>query len=347
MDKRLLSSAFLIVAPLLGCSGSNIGDPSTSLEDQAACVTGPGVTVLHSGWATGLSTDGTNVIASTESGIVTIPLAGGQQTVLATPDDPYGLYTLGGLAYFTASHPDGPVDPQGKQSSATSLYTVPIAGGIQTAVLPDALPMEAGASDGASLYLAAYTLGAIAKLTPPVASAVNLPLDSTAISVDAIAVHGSFIYVAGQDLGSNDPKAGVIERIPKAGGPAERIVTGIGNPWGLVAGDAGIFWAEDPPKGVFTNGHIARADLDGSNVTTLAAQPASALALQGQNLYFLSDVVGRVPVTGGAVETIATGLEGAAFLRVTGGNVVWVDRFTKALSDPTPMTIATACVPGS
>ena len=43
-----------------------------------------------------------------------------------------------------------------------------------------------------------------------------------------------------QEVNNKNPKNGVIERLPKGGGAAARIVTDIGHPWNLLADDSGL-----------------------------------------------------------------------------------------------------------
>jgi hypothetical protein len=224
------------------------------------------------------------------------------------------------------------------------LYVVPLAGGPATDLLPMAPMMTPGATDGSTLFVSSYAGAKLTAMTPPAMRPVPIPLLGGEL-IDAIAVYGDWIYVAAQDLASRDPSNGLIERVPKAGGTAERIVGGIGHPWSLVAGSAGLFWEQDPPTGTYGNGDIMSAASDGSGVAVLVKSvAASGLALEGDTLIFASDIIGKVPVSGGSVAVVASGVTAPGFLTVVGGNVVWVDRATKALSDAAPSTIETACL---
>ena len=199
--------------------------------------------------------------------------------------------------------------------------------------------MSPAATDTTTIYLSSG--GALAALTPPAMTPVDIPLDGVLL-VDAIAVYGGWIYVAAQELSGR--RQGLIERVPLGGGPAARIVTGIGHPWSLVAGDAGLFWAQDPAVGTYGNGDVMSAHLDGTALTKLLPQvSASALALEGDTLFIASDQIARMPASGGSVTVLAGGVTQPGFLAIAGRNVLWVDRATKALSDSTPSTIETTC----
>jgi hypothetical protein len=162
--------------------------------------------------------------------------------------------------------------------------------------------------------------------------------------IDAIAVHGDYVYVAGQDFANlTSNQNGVIERVPKGGGQAERIVSNIGHPWNLVADETGLYWVQDPPN--YGSGSIVHSNLDGSSAKTFVASGARSLALANGRLYFALDGINSVPTTGGTPTSIASGLTSPGMLVVAGGNVVWVDPVVRAFSDPTVPKEMTACVP--
>lgn len=305
------------------------------------CLTGPGVTTLMQDAGFNVTISGDQAYLVTINSILRIPIAGGPAVTIAQVSDPSGLLLLGGHAYFTAFHPDGPVDFQGKQPSASSLYSVPLAGGEPTMVLSTAPNTSGWTTDGTSIFYASYAFG-ITKLTPP-STTLDLPLDGKPM-VDAIAVYGDYIYVATQDITSGVALTGAIQRIPKGGGAAQRIVANIGHPWSLLVDDTGLYWVEDPPTGTFGGSHIAHAALDGSGITTLLARGSRSMALDGTNLYFGLEDVEKMPKPSGEPTIIATGQTGEDLLQVAGGNLVWLDHVQKALSDPTPITLNTACI---
>jgi len=331
-----------------GCGGKSttkgVGDAVGTSPDAwkpGPCLTGPGVTTLVESRGSGLAVDGDHVLVLGSNEVMRVPIAGGTPVTLAQAADPYGLLVIGDNIYFTAMHDSGPVDFQGKQPSTTSLYVLPLAGGQPSIFLPTAPIAETWTTDGVSLFIASGQ--GVAMLTPPATTTVDLPFDGKGV-IDAIAVNGDYVYVATQELAQNVPKNGAIQRLSKSGGAPQRIVADIGHPWNLVADDSGIYWAEDPPTGTYGNGHIMRAALDGTGITALSAHESTAMAIAGDNLYFESDIIGRMPKNGGDETTIVTGQTGEDFLKVAGGNLVWVNHASKALSDSTPTTVNTACI---
>jgi hypothetical protein len=61
----------------------------------------------------------------------------------------------------------------------------------------------------------------------------------------------------------------------------------------------------------------------------------------------LWDTLSRIPKAGGDPEVLASGFSGAGFLRIAGADAAWIDRYTKAQSDPTPASLMAMCVLGA
>jgi hypothetical protein len=273
-----------------------------------------------------------------------VTLADGSATTLATPDDASGLLYLEGNLYFSTTQPSGTPDAQGKVSSEAVFESLSLADGTRAVIAGMNVSPLTGTNDADSLYFAASGPSAIVELTPPSTTPTTLPLDGSLV-VDAIAAHGGYIYVAGQDLTSADTFGnGVIERLPKAGGPAERIVSNGGHPWSLVADDSGLYWQEDP-LGFEGDGAIVHANFDGTGRTTLVTTSARSLALANGRLYYASDAIFSLPAKGGMPTVVASELEAPGMLLVIGDNVVWTDPAIKARSDPTVPRVMTACAP--
>jgi hypothetical protein len=338
----------LVVTPLVGCSGKSVaqGASSPAAAPPTPCVNGTETNSLYAGFITGLAVSGDQVVIG-GSGIVRVPLAGGDPVTLASPGDSDGLLVLGGVAYFVASHAVG--DPvQGKQPAEETLDAVPVSGGDTTTALgaSDTPAPFFGIADATSLYFPSRNLSAIAKFTPP-AALVDLDSGGTVLDIDAIAEQGASIYVAAQDVRVGGFTNGLIQRIPKSGGTAETIVSNIGHPWSLVADDTGLYWQEDPP-GITGIGQIAHAQLDGSGISSLLSVGATSLAVSSGQLYFTTqDSVQSMPTSGGAVTTVASNQKSAGTLLIAGDNVVWVDPSSKSLSDPTVPVVLAACVPSA
>jgi hypothetical protein len=333
-----------------GAGGSSAGQNGTAGQGNASGAAGQsgcpaGATplqprMLGQGLFTGLDLTGGTVLA-TGTELQRFSLTGDPALTLTQASDMLGLVVVGQTAYFTAGHPVGAPNAQGKQSRTTALYSVPLAGGVATLVLDMPLNIDGAVTDGTAIYFSGYG-GGIMRFVAADASQSTLSL-ALSLEVNAIAVHDGVVYVAAIDLGSASPTNGTIVAIPATGGSARTVLGNIGHPWNLVAAASGLYWVEDPPVGTFGNGHVARAGLDGSSVRTLMLHGARALALDGGYLYFAWDTIGKVPVAGGQESTLVPGLKTPGLLAVSGGNAVWVDPTSQALSDPTVPSLMTTC----
>jgi hypothetical protein len=329
-----------------GCGNAPASTPSAEVP---TCRAPAARTTLYDGATQGpvgaLWITGDQVLYSTSAGLWSVPLAGGATTEIAPAAT--GVAVVGGTLYYTAEHPVGTADNQGKQSSASALYAAPFAGGPidpTTAVLvADNFTAGASTQDGSSLYLAGAGLGSVLKLTPPDTS-VPLTFAGT-LEIRALAVDDSHLYAAVEDL-SAQPSQGLIVRMPKAGGGTDRLALLPGNPDGLAVDSGDLFWIQEPPSGTFGNSTIVRSNLAGQNVATLvdgSDASASDLALGPADLYFTAGMLERIGKQGGSVEPLTPALAAAGFLQVSGGDVVWVDNATRALSSTAPTTIETMC----
>jgi hypothetical protein len=299
-----------------------------STEEQVPCLTDPNPHAIYSGEPTGIAIVGDRVLL-TSTEIVSVPLAGGDPTTIAQPDHPFGLLVAGGMAYFATMYP-------------YALWSVPTTGGDPVWLMDSPPFMSSAAADATSLYFESNA-GELVKMTPPATTFTALPLGGT-VSVGSIAPYGDYVYVAGDDIGSSAAYDGVIERVPKTGGVAQRIVSGIALPGNLVVDASGLYWTEGYSS-AFGAGRVAHAALDGSGVTTVLYYDAQSLAVSGGNLFFASGTIGMIPESGGGVTTIASG-HWPGMLRVLGSNLVWGDPVNGAMSDPTPTLVMAACVPG-
>ncbi len=324
--------------------------PASNQAQWPACRAPAGRTTLDDGASDGpvgwTWISGDQVLYSTTSaGIRSVPLAGGAATEIAPAAS--GVGVVAGMLYYTAEHAAGPPSSDGRQSSAVALYAAPFTGGpidaSAGALIADNFSALATATDGASLYVAAAG-GSILRLTPPDPSPVTLTLDGT-LAVRALAADGQFLYAAVGDL-SNAPGDGLIVRMPKTGGPTDRLTPPAGFPDGLAVDSGGLYWIQQPPVGTFGNATIRHADLTGGNVTTLVDGKAGSpgvLALGPSHLYFLADELERIGKQGGAVEVLTPALPGAGLLQVSGSDVVWVDNATRALSSTAATTLEVFC----
>jgi hypothetical protein len=335
---------------VISCAGHSPtidSGPSSSSAQQLVCATRPGVTQLYmlgEAAATQPVVTGDQVLLAVTESLLTVPLTGGAPNTLAVAEDPTAPVVLDGIAYFQALAAVGAPDAQGKQPSQSQVYAVAVAGGDATP-MPSLDTLTPVAADDSALYLEGNSSG-LERWTPPSGTASNLPVDA-GLLIDGMTIQGDYVYVAGQDIKVGGFLNGVIERIPKAGGSAERIVTGIGHPWNLAADSAALYWSEDPP-GLYGvgPGRVARSSLDGTSVVTLLGQTSSSLVAANGRLYFsLGTEVDSISATGGVTTAIASGLTNAGLLAVAGSNVVWVDPYEQALSGTASAVLVTACEP--
>jgi len=271
-----------------------------------------------------------------------IDFAGGEPESLAAVDSPYGLTVTGDTAYFTGTHHVGEPNAQGKQASASALYSASASGPGDASLVVDGFSALHSAADAESVYLASLGLGNIVSFTPSSAMPRSYSLPNIAIL--ALYVHGSDIYVAGQDFATPEGKRGILARVSTISGAVTRVLGLDGLPSDIAVDDSAIYWVEGSPYGTFETNHIARAKLDGTEPTTLAVTNATSIALDRDYVYFVSDSLGRVPKSGGTVKILATSLEGPGSLSISGSDAIWVNLSVKALSDPRPSMLLAMCL---
>lgn len=335
----------LLLLALTGCGSRTDGSQSTA-PALPPCVTPAGsVVTLLQGNVSGLATRGQEVFATSDNKIDKLPLTGSKPTLLASTSYVSGLALLGNRAYFT-SQLLAPPDAQGKQSSESTLASVPLSGGKVTTVIASHPPLvgeSLQASDGTSLYFGQTShLWSIDKLTPPATTLASYPLSGKAF-VTSIALHDGYVYAA-EYSPSATAKQGGIQRVSTSGGTPEVLIKDIGIPRALVVDNAHLYFSEDPASFSGT-GRIARAGLDGSHVTTLVHHGALSMVVAGGRLYYAVDNnIFSVPVSGGTPKLLVQGKGELGMLRVSGGNLLWVDPVVKAMSDPTVPKLQTTCL---
>jgi hypothetical protein len=328
-------SALLVAAVAMGCGGkSSSKSPGSPTEpsgpDPTPQCTAPVVaTPIHQsegGVVGGLALMGGRALM-TDGALLSVPLAGGSSTTLVDHlGIGEGLVATTNTVFFTQDN---------------ALYSVAIAGG-STTLVRGSFTINSAAADATSVYLP-DTIGKVLKFTPPDVTPTELAIGDK-LTVRDLAVNTSDVFVAFQDLSDVSRITGGILKIAKGGGPPSVIVPTAGLPEVIVVDDSTVFWVEDPPVGTFGNGHIARADINGSNVMTLVNQGASSLAVDASHLYMLLDTLSRVPKSGGAPEILSSGYAGAGLLRIEGSDAVWIDHYSKAMSDPTRAMVWAMCL---
>lgn len=307
------------------------------------------MTTLQDGLFGGLTIVADELLFGGEEGLTRLPLAGADPAVAAQSSAESGLWVLGEQVYFTGQEAVGAIDAQGKQSSGPALFSRPLAGGESVKVYEGFL--SHGISDGESLFFVGQ--GGLVRIAPP-AAPVLIPIDNPKWSITSLAAAGDHVYGTILDYSSVDYAAGNsyttggIIRVPKAGGAVDLLLANISHAWSLVADESGLYWSAEPPAGQYGNGHIAHASLDGSQAGTfLDSSNASALASDADYLYLATEVLRAYPKAGGDPITLATGLEGADFLTVSAGNVLWVNLAQRAKSETRTMSLRLTCAPGA
>lgn len=347
---RRLAALGVATLASVGCGGM----ANTTSATLPRCNAAATMTALYDGSTSGpvggLFLWNEHVLFSSSLGLFSVPLAGGSLVPIASGAT--GLGIVGNTLYYSATV-SGPPDAQGRQMTTIALFSTEFSGigiggvdvGSGTLVL-DHFTAGAVASDGTALYVSGNGLGSVLKLAPSGSTPMTMTLGET-LDVRALAVDAAYLYAAVQDLATAQ---GAIVRVPKGGGSVARLVTLAGLPDSLAVDEHALYWIEWPPAGTFGNSHIARSDLSGRNESALVNDGTSsqfALALGPAHVYFLGDVLARVPKAGGPKETVATSVSEAGLLNVSGGDVVWVEHFNRALSSGDPTSIEALCAGGT
>jgi hypothetical protein len=322
-------------APVAGGQG---GD--TSRSGCAAGVTALVPRTLSQGAFSGVAWNDRAVVVSGVGGVTSFPSDGSASTTIAKMGEAYGLVLAGGSAFFTADVPAGAPNAQGKVSSTTALFSVPLAGGDPTLIPNAAINMDGATTDGTALYGPGYGFD-VSRISIADGAGTDLPLPK-GYSIDALALHAGIVYVAAQDLSNTSATNGVIAKLPASGGALQTVVSNIGHPWSLVADASGLYWVEEPPVGQFGDSHVVHAGLDGSGRKTLLSHGANSLVVSDGALFIAADGISKLPLAGGDEVPLVTGLQGPGRLVVADGNAAWVDPVSPALSGPAPL-LMTAC----
>jgi hypothetical protein len=302
------------------------------------CATPSGVTTLFPDYAYTIALHGGNAYLATIKGVLQVPIAGGPATALASGGEAFTLTLDAKDAYYVSSHPAGAANAEGKVSSTTALYQVPLAGGASQ-ILVDGAWGTIMATDGTWLWWGGSQLQGV-RLGQSTPVPIRFPLEAGAL-VEAIAVGSDSLFLAVYAITSGGPGVGSIRRAKKDGSSVTTIVAGLQHPTAVGLDDDAVYYNDDgSPSGI-----IGRADLDGSGQTTLVKVATQSLVVDAHAVYFVTaDAIQRVPKTGGSVETIVDGLKTPGNLALDGGNVYWVDGTSVALSDPNPgYAVMTTC----
>ncbi len=326
------------------CSSASSGPSAPSIVPaDAPCVTPAGKTVtLATKGATGLVVDASAVYFTSLDGVHKVPLAGGDDVLLAPMDGPHGLAESGARLFTIAEHATGGPDAQGKVPSGTALYGVTKATGAAELLVEGAFGLTLAGSSDTVYWADAKGVHAL----PAAGGSETITAPSGVASIEAFGVGARDIFLAVYTLQSNGRGIGSIARLPRAGGAITTIVDDVGHPFAVAVDDDHVYFASDtsttPIRGEFT---VDRVGLDGSGRTSIAAEVTRDLAVDAHALYLAaSDSIVRIDKTSHVRTTLATGLDTPAFVRVFGGNVVWINATSVAGSAPNPpYAVMTVC----
>jgi hypothetical protein len=176
----------------------------------------------------------------------------------------------------------------------------PLAGGAQSVLVTAS---GAGNLTVDAQYVYYGTADSVEKV--PIAGGMRTVLAGALSTPGALAVDADYIYWSA-------PTQGSVFKAPLSGGTPVPIVTGRNNPaW--IAVDAGtLYWDEGSPNGnvVNTDGAIMSIPLAGGPLSALATglNTPATMQLYAGYVYFIlyRDVVQRVSLRGGVVETLGT-----------------------------------------
>jgi len=329
----------LLVASTLGaCSTPSA---SSGADSSSPCDTPAGSTtaVVSNGLYTyGLAVDDTYVYAATPQGVWRVVRTGGTPTQLSGTSEADAIAIDSGHVYWTGNYTIGSGP---KPMSGAGLFSAPIGGGAATMLSANAWSMQI-AVDDTNVY------GSIGPWSVPIGGGTETTLaqGGASFATAAIALYDSDIYVAAAPPG---PPA--IVSIPKTGGAFTVLVPNRAHPTAIAVDATGIYWGEysylDQTGGIF------RAALDGTGVALLSSDDdVSGIAIDADNVYWSAqhtNSILSVPKSGGAVVTLADGLDGPAGVVQYGGNVYWAEQpFLDASLGPAgdaggSPTVMTAC----
>lgn len=128
---------------------------------------------------------------------------------------------------------------------------------------------------------------------------------------------------------------GTVKKAPLIGGAVTTLASTLNDPFGITVDATNVYWAEQG------GGNVKMVPIAGGGITTLAStlENPQYIAVDNNNVYFTEygswnvaaglrnadGTVSLVPVSGGAIVQLATGLNGPQTIKVDGTNIYWTE----------------------
>jgi hypothetical protein len=305
-------------------SGSD--DATSDTSTPAACDTGPQPVALVAGgpYVYAMALDDSYVYLGTIQGVWRVPRTGGTPSLVSGNNEVDALAVDSTRVYWAGFCPESPqgTAPDPTCPGSTALFAASIGGGNYSVLAANTWATSGMLVDSSGIYGSDSVSVWVAS---PNGGAPRILTDTT-VSPQAFALQGDTVYVASLGIST-----GSIVGIPKAGGPNVTLVAGQAHPGSIAADASGIYWSNWGYGA--TPGALMRANLDGSDVTTLLASDASnslsisSVAIDEASVFWTEQATGlvrKMPKSGGAPQVIAQGLAGPNRITTYAGNVYWL-----------------------
>jgi sugar lactone lactonase YvrE len=179
------------------------------------------------------------------------------------------------------------------------------------------------ALDSEYLYFTEYNGGSVKRI-PKSGGTVE-----TLVSGDygypwRLVVDGDYVYYIVHE-------SGLIKRLPKNGGPVEVLASVETHPWDLATDSDYVYFTvrDGPGSWGDPNGYVAKVPKSGGSIQVLAnAQHPNGIAVDSDFVYFTERDIGnikKVSKSGGAVDTLVSGLTYTLVVAVSSGYVYFTD----------------------
>jgi hypothetical protein len=159
------------------------------------------------------------------------------------------------------------------------------------------------------------------------ASSVPVALAEGIVEASLIALDDEYVYFT--STGENVNTTGKVQRVPKAGGAVDDLVTGLGVPYGIAVDATYVYFTDRLANA------LDRVPKSGGTATPIATnQPhCNRIALGGGNIFWTNSGASedhdgslmKMPIGGGTPVALATALPDPEAVAVDATNVYWVN----------------------